>query len=953
MRLLLSLLLILPLNCFATEEGSPIIKNYESHDYQGGSRIYSIVSTLNGLLYAGDKSGVLVFDGENWYKINTGFPVNSMAVDSNNVVYLLGPQGIGYLKSDSSNTLKYESLNYLVSSEESVKSSRLSKVFSVDNDIVFVLGHEILINSQDRVRIIESPYQFTYFQKVDGVLYLYAEQNGLFVLKDNKIELVSNNTEILRKNVVGLFTAEKAMFLVSSQYGIIPVDSKYKTEKSNELSHIVQTNNVSGTRQIDDSTYVLKTYYEGLFLFHTNWEIEKRYNYDNGLINNTVLTSYEDHWGNLWVGTAKGISSIRLDFPFTIYNSREGLGTGYASIMHKKDIYLATSQGLYKRFIDDKGSIHFVKLFDDPVWSLHEVEQKLYFGNAKGIYVYDNGKVDMIIRIPGGWALQKIPNSKNLYLTSTPIGLLLCQMSSSNTLKAKYFVKGFDKKIRNFEFDSMGYVWAEFDKGVCRLKLSEDFSSAINVRNFDRIEFGNQLKKVRKIEDEIYFIADKGVYRYHKDLEFIREPLFDPFIARNSMISNIIYDKYKKVWLFANEELFRFEIKNDKLVRVQPSGFDFANKSYPLDFENIYYLNENLVLFGQEQGFLCCNLPFSKGSAYSAVIIRRIQTKTNSGKLFDVWGTENFIGFQQKLVLKNELAFSNNSVKFFFSAGSSNNSNIKYATYLFGYDKLWSDWSNENIKEYTNLPPGKYNFVVRSVNKSYEFSYVSSCRFIINPPWYLNLTAKIFYGVFIILFIFLVERLIRIRAKRVQQKLQQKQEDALYRKSQEQIQESLKKEKEIVKLRNDKLRVDNLYKSKELANSTMNIINKNQFLIDLKAELVYIQDLSEKNKEVTDDVRKLIRKVNRDLENEENWKVFEDYFDSVHENFFSKMKKHFPILTTKDLRLCAYLRMNLSTKEIAPLMNITVRGVEIGRYRLRKKLGIDRTASLNDFLFKV
>ena len=83
---------------------------------------------------------------------------------------------------------------------------------------------------------------------------------------------------------------------------------------------------------------------------------------------------------------------------------------------------------------------------------------------------------------------------------------------------------------------------------------------------------------------------------------------------------------------------------------------------------------------------------------------------------------------------------------------------------------------------------------------------------------------------------------------------------------------------------------------------------------------------------------------------DDNWDKFELYFDQVHENFFQRLRDHYPKLTPKDQKLCAYLRMNLSTKEIAPLLNISVRGVEISRYRLRKKLGLTSETNLVDFI---
>ena len=77
------------------------------------------------------------------------------------------------------------------------------------------------------------------------------------------------------------------------------------------------------------------------------------------------------------------------------------------------------------------------------------------------------------------------------------------------------------------------------------------------------------------------------------------------------------------------------------------------------------------------------------------------------------------------------------------------------------------------------------------------------------------------------------------------------------------------------------------------------------------------------------------------------------HFDEINNNFLKNLKSHFPKLTNTDLKVCAYLQLNLASKEIAQLMNISVRGVEISRYRLRKKLGIGTETNLFDYLIQL
>ena len=159
-------------------------------------------------------------------------------------------------------------------------------------------------------------------------------------------------------------------------------------------------------------------------------------------------------------------------------------------------------------------------------------------------------------------------------------------------------------------------------------------------------------------------------------------------------------------------------------------------------------------------------------------------------------------------------------------------------------------------------------------------------------------------------------------------------------------------EKEVIQLRNEKLRAEMKHKNIELATSTFHIIQKNKFLNSLKQELSKLS-YSAKSELVEVELKKISRKIDKDIQNEKNWEVFDRYFDEVHQDFLGRLKEIHPELTPNELRLSAYLRMNISTKEIAPLMNISVRGVEVSRYRLRKKLNIRREENLTEYILRI
>ena len=107
------------------------------------------------------------------------------------------------------------------------------------------------------------------------------------------------------------------------------------------------------------------------------------------------------------------------------------------------------------------------------------------------------------------------------------------------------------------------------------------------------------------------------------------------------------------------------------------------------------------------------------------------------------------------------------------------------------------------------------------------------------------------------------------------------------------------------------------------------------------------------NQQSNNEIKKLIKTLSEDDNIDKEWENFTKHFDKVHSDFVASLKEKHATISGNELKLCAYLRMNLSTKEIAQLMNISVRGVEISRYRLRKKLGIASETNLFDYLMGI
>jgi DNA-binding CsgD family transcriptional regulator len=184
----------------------------------------------------------------------------------------------------------------------------------------------------------------------------------------------------------------------------------------------------------------------------------------------------------------------------------------------------------------------------------------------------------------------------------------------------------------------------------------------------------------------------------------------------------------------------------------------------------------------------------------------------------------------------------------------------------------------------------------------------------------------------------------KLLAERLKHQEEQKQQAYLHQLELE------KSEKEVVKLRNEKLESEIGFKNSELAITAMHLVQKEEFITRIKGELQHLEKAG-MDKAAPGEVKKLLRSLSEEEELHKEWEQFSVHFNKVHSDLLIILKDKYPSLKAHELKLCAYLRMNLSSKEIARLMSISVRGVEISRYRVRKKLQIPTETNLFQFLF--
>ncbi|MBT8298362.1 MAG: two component regulator three y domain-containing protein, partial [Maribacter sp.] len=341
-------------------------------------------------------------------------------------------------------------------------------------------------------------------------------------------------------------------------------------------------------------------------------------------------------------------------------------------------------------------------------------------------------------------------------------------------------------------------------------------------------------------------------------------------------------------------------------------------------FESITPLSDRLYLIGISNGYITLDLDKIKPQEYT------ININSISKEFY------NHPSDRIPIDGGNEIEYEENNLNFSYAVAQYDKySEVYYQYKLDGIYDDWSSWSSTSEISFNNLPYGNYNFNVRAKVGNTLTNNTASYSFRIKRPWYLSNMAILGYILLTVFIGFLVHKTYRRHYHKKQNRLLQENRKKLKRKK-------LKAEKKIIQMKNEQLKSKIDSKNRELAVSTMSIIRKNEFLNAIKDQL--------RESENTDHVKSVIRTIDRNINNSDDWKFFEEAFNNADKGFLKKVKKLHPELSSNDLRLCAYLRLNLSSKEIAPLLNISVRSVEVKRYRLRKKINLLHEENLTDYI---
>ncbi len=919
--------------------GKPRIRHYDRGDFHGDTQFWTACEDSLGVLYFGNNDGTLIFDGTRWQNIT--FPNNSSARSlhfaQNGTVYMGGFGQFGAVSKDAFGNYQFESLLDLLRQEDQ-NIENVWDICEYQGTVIFRTYNKLLALKNNQIRVI--PTEYAYYSNVVNGQLLIADADGLKVLELSSINFSTlvtqeeldgseissilpgrNDHEMLittKKGTLFSFSGHK----LTRMFSLVGGQSKYQL-----ITGIKSKNEIYYFGTLNDQIISLDKNLNLLESGKDYWALQ----------DNTVLKLFETRKGNVWALLNNGLDLLNTSSASTILFEEASV---FDVEINRNTLYMATNQGVFKSTVsENRKPLNMTHLLEGQAWSLQSFEGKVLCGHDRGLFEISETGITRIGNITGVWKIIKIAQQQNKYLVCTYDGLILMEYSDSEGFVLNQKIAGFNESGRDIlQAEGEGVFWVCHGyKGIYRLKLDKSFTRVLALEHFREKGLPSPFNiNVFKWQGKTVFTTNHGIFQFNES-----EDLFEPFTPLNQAFGqekNVrkIIEAGNKTWFVLDDMLGYFEGDGSGGLQLDP--FLELKGSFNRGLECIYPMHQS-VLIGTTEGLF----------AYDLNALKQTENQTVLTKVTFRVGAEIK---EATLNAAEPISLPNNVSDITFEYAVPGMSDPETVQFRYRLSQAWSAWDAQPVKQYEQLNPGKYTFEVGSRSLLGETGTIAKYAFRIMPVWYKTNWAYLAYACMGGLVLLSLRKLVKAKISREKTLTQQEEQEKRNLLELELERIKLASEKEKIELEKQMLEQDVVDKSKELTNYTMLLAKKRELITNIKEAL---KDLKESARTEANrmSIREIVRSINMHLNDEEYLKVFETNFERVHKDFFDELKANFPDLSPKELRLCALVRMNLTNKDIAPILNISIRGVETARYRLRKRLSIDHDENMASFLDKL
>lgn len=916
---------------------SPIVHNYTISDYYASPQNWAVEQDEKGVMYFGNNKGLLVFDGSNWilHELPNKGIVRSIYIDNQGRIFVGSYEELGYFTRSTDGNLIYNSLIPLIK-DYSFHNDEFWNIISHNGNIIFQSFNSILVFDGTSVKGKRAKQLPLNIFQVENSCYSQLINSGLAIIQNNNFQEIISRNILGESDVKNAFSIGKEELLLFMRNGNI---LKYNNNIINtcqfEYNNELRQHTVNNVIQTKDSCFIVGTISNGIYAYNKNGELKWKVNTDNGLSNNTVLRLFCDDDNNIWAALDDGIAYIQNNSLVYYYKPQHRkIGMVYDVLNKGNEAYFASNQGLYYL---NNGNLEIIPGLTEQTWFIDEYNNQIFCGHNKGTFLISKSKPKLISPARGSMYMTEIDINGKKYLLGGTYSHLNLYEYTDKGCKFVRQLRRFSHMVSHIETDIQNNIWIEhWQKGLYRLNISPKLDEVENIKSYMTLGKESDIRfTLFKINGRVVFSNNNEFFTY----EDMNDTIV-PFTNMNNQlkeiknIHSVTYTKDNLYW-FINDNmayLVSCEMNTFKIVNRIP--FSLFEKSLTEERASIVYDSNH------ECSYLCLNNAIARIDTDSTKLY--YGTKQKQIWISQIIASNNKEGKEIKLpvINNNVIKADMNSISFILSYPDFNKNYYKIRYKLDGFSDKWTEAESKLTAQYVRLPSGEYKFKAEVYDENGVLS-TTELTFKILPPWYSSTWAIIVYIISGLLLVLLVQYWVYNSIKRKKDKIIEQQRIA----HQAEID---KQEKKIISLENERLEANLRFKSKELAGVVMTNIAHQEFLESLKSEIQQFMLAGQYSRKNLD---KLLTLINNNLvSDEESWSMFQANFDRIHENFFRNLKLQFPDLTSGDLRFCALLRLNMPNKEIAKFLNISVRGVDAARYRLRKKFNLSSEDSLTDFI---
>lgn len=896
-----------------SQELLPFVENFTMTNYEGDNQVWGVTQGEDNAMYFANNHYFLRYNGVKWdkYILPNKTIIRSVFADANRI-YCGSYTEFGYWERKNGQMI-YQSLSKGKDLFTGYSDNEeIWKIFKFQGKIYFQSFNELFVYDKKNIEKIRIPFQISYCFVVNNQIYAASVRQGVYKFLNKSFVKVENWKELENNVVHAIDTYQGKTFVFTQKNGVFAEEEKKLIRWQNNLNDELKQDIIITAKFISNNRLAIGTAFKGLYLIDMKTGAYTNINRNNSLKNNSVLSIGFDKENDLWLGLDNGIAHVEINSPYSIFSDNTGvLGSVYSVSFLDRGYLLGSNHGL---FVYQDKKLTVLPNSQGHVWEILKENNQFIIGHNDGTFSYDSSNLTKENAISGGWKMLKSSFDTKLYQANYS-GIV--RYDSPDDLKSFAIIPNLTKPIKNIAQTKPRELWAVDNyKSLYRIQFKSDFT----LDTIENVTQKNNLKndyevKLFQFKDQLLFNIDNFWYHYNSLTDQLEQN--DLFNTNFSSITEIIP---------INNENF-LVLKDKLLYIIHPTKGQFVWELIPSKYYEGKIINHNTKVFQNgdtllinlDDGFFTFHLKNSKLKDQNVII-------------------EAF--YQNQKLEANSTIDYNQSLE------------INVISEYFGYNRSGLFYKLNNKEPF--LPIHKGNLTLNNLmsgnqkidvyyNNGVNYVRVASYQFTVARPWYFSVVMLLVYLTLLSVLLYLYYKWNKIRYT---EKLKLKEEELKHQKEIIQIELEAANKLKLQEYEKHMLEMQVQSKASEVAGKSLSIAKQSEMIESIQRILDTETDLSQLKSKVNKSIK--INAINK-----KEWESFEKNIYQSHEEFVNRLTKKYPQLTSKDIKLCIYLKMNLSSKEIAPLMNISYRGVELHRYRLRKKLSLVAEENLSTFMINL